>query len=78
MEEIRQKITKLREQGWTLSAIAEELGVNRETAYGWVARGHSPANIKLVSVALDALFDKQPPKKRRYPEGHYLQRRKKE
>ena len=47
--EIKEKIDFLRRKGWTLSAISDELGVGRETAYGWIARGHSPSNIKLVN-----------------------------
>lgn len=75
MSELQDKIQELREKGWTLSAISDELGSHRETIYGWVARGHSPANIKLVIAALDGLFKKKPPPRRRYPDGHYLQRR---
>ena len=67
MGEIKNKIEKLREKGWTLSAISDELGVDRETAYGWIARGHSPSNTKLVNLALDGLLKKNRiPKKKRY------------
>ena len=70
MDEVNEKIAQLRADGWTLSAIADELGVNRETAYGWTARGHSPANPKLVLAALDALSKrKRIPKQRRYAPG---------
>ena len=67
MGEIKNKIEKLREKGWTLSAISDELGVDRETAYGWIARGHSPSNTKLVNLALDGLLKRNRiPKRKRY------------
>ena len=57
----------LREKGWTLSAISDELGVDRETAYGWISRAHSPSNTKLVNLALDELLKRNRiPKKKRY------------
>ena len=70
MDEITDRISELRGKGWSLSAIADELGVHRETAYGWVARGHDPANPKLVSMALDSLLQrKRIPKRKRYAPG---------
>ena len=67
MEEVKNKIEKLREKGWTLSAISDELGVDRETAYGWISRAHSPSNTKLVNLALDELLKRNRiPKKKRY------------
>ncbi len=66
-KEIKEKIDFLRRKGWTLSAISDELGVGRETAYGWIARGHSPSNVKLVNLALDGLLQRNRiPKKKRY------------
>ena len=75
MDEIVQKIEELRGNGWTLASLADELGVHRDTAYGWIARGHSPANPKLVSRALDTLLKRKPPPRRRYPGTHHLQRK---
>ena len=75
MDEIIQKIEELRVKGWTLASVADELGVHRDTAYGWIARGHSPANPKLVSRALEGLRDCKPPPRRRYPGTHHLQRK---
>ena len=69
MDDVKEKIQGLRDKGWTLSAIADELGAHRETVYGWIARGHSPANLKLVSNALDALERRRIPKQRRYEPG---------
>ncbi len=67
MEDVKNKIEQLREKGWTLSAISDELGVDRETAYGWIARGHAPSNTKLVNLALDGLLQRNRiPKKKRY------------
>ena len=72
MGEIKNKIEKLREKGWTLSAISDELGVDRETAYGWIARGHNPSNTKLVNLALDGLLKKNRiPKKKRYQNDNH-------
>ena len=75
MDEIVHKIEELRGNGWTLASLADELGVHRDTAYGWIARGHSPANPKLVSRALDGLLQRKPPPRRRYPGTHHLQRK---
>tara|TARA_B100000686_G_scaffold346561_1_gene433509 strand:+ start:864 stop:1082 length:219 start_codon:yes stop_codon:yes gene_type:complete len=71
MEDVKNKIEQLRAKGWTLSAISDELGVDRETAYGWIARGHTPSNRKLVNLALDGLLKRNRiPKKKRYQSGN--------
>jgi len=70
MAEIIDTIAELRAKGWTLAALADELGVNRETVYGWVARGRAPTNPKLITGALDGLLrHKRIPKQRRYDPG---------
>ena len=70
MDEVRQKLAELQGKGWTLAAVADELGAHRETLYGWMARGHEPTHRKLVVLALDGLLRRRRiPKKRRYTEG---------
>ena len=75
MDAIVKKITGLRADGWTLAALAEELGVHRETIYEWSAGNHSPANSKPVLTVLDSLSTRKPPPRRRYPGTHHLQRK---
>ena len=73
--ELQVKITGLLDGGWTLQALADELKVHRSSLYEWREGKHSPAHPGFVVMALDALAGKPPPAKRRYPEGHYMQRR---
>ena len=77
--EIQWRISKLVDDGWTLQAIADRLEVHRVSVYEWKNGKHVPTHVNLVMMALDALADKTPPKKRRYgPDGHYMQRRARE
>ena len=77
MNEIQEKITTLRATGWTLAAIADELGVHWYTAQRW-QKGQYPDTPKPVLMALDTLMKRKPPPRRRYPGTHHLQRRRDE
>ena len=76
MSDIQVRIAELIESGWTYSALADELDVHRTSIYDWESGKHSPAHAKIVLRFLETLLQRQPPKKRRYKEGHYLQRNK--
>ncbi|MGA2158859.1 MAG: helix-turn-helix domain-containing protein [Dehalococcoidia bacterium] len=65
--EIQTKITQLTKKGWTLAAIADELGVKPDTVENWKAGRRSPTNAKAISAMLDKVLEKKRiPKKKRY------------
>jgi DNA-binding transcriptional regulator YiaG len=66
-EKVRGLIAQLREKGWTMAAIADELGVDHDTVYRWKEGLRSPANaVGIVSVLNDLLQRRRIPKRRRY------------
>ncbi len=68
--EIQSRIAELVEKGWTLAAIADELGVTSDTVENWRAGRRNATNAKGVLAILDTLLKKkQIPKKRRYALG---------
>lgn len=68
--EIQPRIAQLVEKGWTLAAIADELGVKPDTVENWRAGRRNPTNAKTVFAMMDTLLKKkQIPKKRRYVKG---------
>ena len=76
MNDVQEKLSELQGKGWTLAAIADGIGMALRTVEKWKSGAHYPAASKPTMMALSALLDRKPPKKRRYPEGHYMQRRK--
>ncbi len=67
MNEVQGRIMQLQEKGWTLAAMANELGVTTNAVEKWKAGDRQPANAKITLVMLDRLAKrKQPPIKRRY------------
>ncbi len=70
MNDIQSKINELQEKGWTLVALAEEIGVTANAIEKWKAGDRFPANSLAVLSLLDQLTKKKRiPKKRRYAEG---------
>jgi transcriptional regulator len=68
--EIQVRISQLAEKGWTLAAIAGELGVTPLTVGLWKAGKRNPTNVKSVLLMLDKILEKKRiPKKRRYAKG---------
>lgn len=68
--EIQLRITQLAEKGWTLAAIADELGVTSDTVELWRAGKRNPTNAKGVLLMLDkVLRKKRIPKQKRYAKG---------
>ncbi len=68
--EIQLRIAKLTEKGWTLAAIADELGVTSDTVELWKAGKRNPTNAKAVLMMLDKVAEKKRvPKQRRYAKG---------
>lgn len=67
MGEVQRVLGELKAKGWTLAAVSDEMGVHRDSVVGWDTGRHSPANTKVVILALEGLLRRQRvPKKRRY------------
>ena len=67
MNEVQTCLANLRDKGWTLAAIADELGVTKNAVEKWNAGDRTPANRKLTLEHLGRLLQRQRvPKKRRY------------
>lgn len=67
MSEVQDRIAELQEKGWTLAALAGELGVTVNAVQKWKAGDRKPSNAKAVLVLLDQLAKrKRIPKKWRY------------
>jgi transposase-like protein len=68
--EIQLRIVQLVEKGWTLAAIADELGVTSDTVELWKAGKRNPTNAKGVLLMLNRVLNKKRiPKKKRYAKG---------
>lgn len=67
MNEVQTKIAELQQKGWTLAALADELGVTANAVEKWKAGDRKPSNIKAILALLDQIAKrKRIPKKRRY------------
>ena len=67
---IQIKLALLQEKGWTLAALADELGQTVNTLDKWKAGQRNPANEKAVFAMLDKIETiKRIPKQRRYVKG---------
>jgi transcriptional regulator with XRE-family HTH domain len=67
MNDIQTKINELQQKGWTLAALADELGVTVNAVEKWKAGDRYPSNAKAVLRLLDQLAVKRRiPKQRRY------------
>lgn len=68
--EIQMRIIQLVGKGWTLAAIADELGVTSDTVELWKAGKRNPTNAKGILLMLDKVLEKRRiPKKKRYAKG---------
>jgi hypothetical protein len=66
---IQTALAALKEKGWSLAAIADELQVSWVTAWRW-KKGQMPVHVQLVAGAMDELLKKKRiPKMRRYIPG---------
>lgn len=64
---VQTKITQLQDKGWTLAALADELGVTPNAVEKWKSGDRNPSNTKALLSLLDQLLKrKRIPKKRRY------------
>lgn len=70
MNDVQIKLDELKEKGWTLAALADELGITVNAVEKWKAGDRQPANSKSVLTLLDQISKKKRiPKKRRYTNG---------
>ena len=66
MNPVQEKIAALEKSGWSLAAVADELGVSYNTVQKWKSGDRQPATSKVVLQGLDALGQrKRVPKRRR-------------
>ena len=66
MNDVQELLHQLRGNGWTISALADELGTPRNTVDRWYRGQRQPANASMVKVVLAGLLTKRRiPKKRR-------------
>jgi ribosome-binding protein aMBF1 (putative translation factor) len=75
MNDIQIAVAELESRGWTQAALADELGVTVNAVQKWKAGDTYPRMAKAALTVMEALKDKQAPPGRRYPGGHYMQRR---
>ena len=70
--EVQSRIDALHRNGWSLAAVADEMGVTADTVELWNAGRRHPADIKAVLLSLDRLSKKKRiPKKKRYRPGRF-------
>ena len=66
MSAVQERLSDLEGKGWSLAAIADEMGIAYNTVQKWKAGDRCPSNIKAVLQSLDALCRrKRVPRKRR-------------
>ena len=78
MNDIQEKLSELQDKGWTLAAIADELGITPDAVVKWKSGIRYPGMPKPVMLALNELLKRRVPKQRRYIGTHHLQRAKAE
>ena len=66
MNEIQDRLLALKEKGWTMAAIADELGVSNMTIFTWQKGTRNAENALSVLYKLDSLLvRKRIPKRKR-------------
>ena len=70
MNEVQTKIRELQSKGWTLAALADELGLTSSAVEKWKSGVRHPANSKAILTLMDQIASrKRIPKQRRYVKG---------
>ena len=64
MNEAQELLVQLKERGWTMAAVADELDTHYNTVQKWAAGDRSPANATAVKHELERLLAR-----RRVPKG---------
>ena len=66
MNDVQEKLLELKDRGWTMAAIADELGVSHMAVFRWQKGMRNAENSRSVLHMLDALMKrKRIPKQRR-------------
>ena len=66
MNGVQEKLLELKDRGWTMAAIADELGVSHMTVFRWQKGMRNAENSRSVLYLLDALMKRNRiPKQRR-------------
>lgn len=72
MHIIQIKIMELEDRGWTLAALADEIGMSVNTVEKWKAGDNRPRyRLKMYNLLDQIKQRKRIPKKRRYKKGRY-------
>ena len=67
MNDVQEVLARLQSKGWTVAAIADDLGLKRVTVARWKIGVHYPANPSIAKQALKQLdMKKRIPKRKRY------------
>jgi orotate phosphoribosyltransferase-like protein len=67
VERVKEALAALKAKGWTISAVADELAVDRDSVWAWEVGRYRPANPRSVRIALEGLLRRRRiPKRRRY------------
>ncbi len=67
MNDVQQRLKDLQDRGWTVAAVADEIGLTVSAVEKWKAGDRYPGNSKLALMGLDGLLRrKRVPKQRRY------------
>ena len=70
MNDVQHRIYDLKQKGWTIAAIGDEIGVTSRGVDHWQAGRRYPHNAKAILIVLDSLLKrKRIPKQRRYAPG---------
>ena len=80
MNDIQEKLAELQGKGWTLAAIADELGVTNSAVEKWKSGARYPGAPRPYLLVFEQLSArKRIPKRRRYAPGeHHTQRKSQE
>ena len=66
MNDVQEKLLQLKDRGWTMAAIADELGVSHMAVFRWQKGMRKADNSRSVLYLLDTLMKrKRIPKQRR-------------
>jgi hypothetical protein len=67
VQRVKEAIAALKAKGWTISAIADELMVDRDSVWAWEVGRYRPANPRSIRIVLEGLLRrKRIPKRKRY------------
>ena len=69
VNEVQRKLADLEEKGWTLAAIARELGVSYNAVQKWKAGDRQPANYHVVLERLEGVCRRKRAPKKRFTAG---------